>query len=75
MNTNKKVLTRNVTKEECPWLDEDVCKGDIVFIYTGPTYGCISSGIAVSSVENETPFFELPTDVLTNIEDVQHGSR
>jgi len=35
-------LTRNVTKEECDWLDRDYKKGETLFAYNGCTYGCVS---------------------------------
>jgi hypothetical protein len=55
-------LIRNVTKKECSWLDRDYLTGEEVFEYSGHTYGCISSGIACSEQDGETPFFELPID-------------
>lgn len=63
------VLTRNVTKKECPWLDKAFKKGAVVYEYDGYTYGCISwNGKAFTEKENETPFFELPNDAVS-----QHG--
>lgn len=57
----KYILTRDVTTAECPWLERDYKKGEMVFEYHGYTYGCVSyDGIAFTMVENETPFFELP---------------
>lgn len=62
--TTLKVI-RDVTTEECHWLDETVKEGTVVFRYHGYTYGCItSSGVAVSLVEGETPFFEMPRSAL-----------
>lgn len=61
----KYIVSRNVTKEECSWLEENIEEGTDVFSYNGCTYGCIShSGIAVSLIENEGPFFELPKNAL-----------
>lgn len=62
-------LTRDVTKEECHWLDEDRKKGTIVYEYVGHTYGCISPhGIAVTSnPDGDIPFFELPHTALIRI--------
>lgn len=60
----KLILTRDVTPEECSWLAYTHYEGDEVFAYHGHTYGCISSGIACSEKENETPFFELPKDAV-----------
>jgi hypothetical protein len=57
-------LIRDVTKAECPWLDADLPAGMIVHPYTGCTYGCIGTGIAVSKERGETPFFEVPRDAV-----------
>lgn len=41
-------------------------QGETVYLYHGCTYGCITSrGAAVTFVEDETPFFEVPEDALT----------
>jgi len=62
-------VTRDVTKEECFWLDETVIKGTIVYPFYGCTYGCISdNGIAVSLISDVNPFFELPLNSLEKIE-------
>jgi len=62
----KLYLTRDVTKEECYWLEEDIKAGTVVYEFHGHTYGCISpSGMAVTySEEGDNPFFELPHDSL-----------
>lgn len=57
-------VTRDVTKKECRWLDEDVPAGTTVYEYWGFTYGCVGSGKAVSREPGEEPFFELPRDAL-----------
>jgi|WetSurSiteA1Bulk_404760.scaffolds.fasta_scaffold00195_28 hypothetical protein len=54
-------VTRDLTIDECFWLEKAIPKGTIVFKFYGYTYGCISSeGIAVSFIPNENPFFEVP---------------
>lgn len=59
----KTILIRDVTKEECPWLDQDFKKGKIVYKYNGYTNGCISPDrTAFTEIENEIPFFQLPND-------------
>jgi hypothetical protein len=58
-------LNRDLTSDELPWLSQDCVKGTTVYEYKGCTYGCIDKGIAVSLVEGETPFFEVPLDALT----------
>ena len=68
---SKLMLTRDVTREECPWLSRDIKEGEDVFMYQGYTYGCIAEGVAVCEVEGELPFFELPSD---SLEDSRGGS-
>jgi hypothetical protein len=58
-------LKRDVTKKECHWLDEDMKKGSFVYRYDDYTYGLISpGGVAVTLIDGELPFFELPFDAL-----------
>jgi hypothetical protein len=58
-------LTRDVTREECDWLDWDLPAGKLVYEWTGHTYGAITrEGIAVTEQPGELPFFELPYDAL-----------
>lgn len=59
------ITTREVTQEECPWLDADIPAGTTLWSYSGHTYGCVSSGgVAVVAKAAEVPFFELPADAL-----------
>ncbi len=58
------VLVRDVTTEECDWLDADLEKGKVVYRYDGYTYGVIGRGIAVSDVLDQTPFYEIPRDAV-----------
>lgn len=59
----KFIVTRDIDKEECPWLDETIRANTIVYWYGGYTYGCIGDGgIAVTLEPEQTPFFELPFD-------------
>ena len=61
-------LTRSVLSDECPWLEEEMLEGDIVYEYTGHTYGCITpNGTAVTFEPDKAPFFELPNDSLKEI--------
>ena len=58
-------VTRDVTIEECPWLDREFLNDEVVFEYTDYTYGCISpDGIACCLEAGKEPFFELPADAL-----------
>ncbi len=63
MINKKRVLTRDVKKSECSWLDVDMKKGEIVYLYTGCTYGCCRDE-AYTYQEGKTPFFELPNDAV-----------
>jgi len=59
------ILTRDVTQNECPWLDADLPKGTTVWSYDGYTYHVVSpAGIAVSAKAAEMPFFEIPADAV-----------
>ena len=65
------ILVRDVSVNECPWLERPFKKGEVVFFYDRPTYGCISEkGVAVTEVENKTPFFELPMSALAEDRDL-----
>lgn len=56
-------LVRRVTKQECPWLEEDLETGKVVYKYYGCTYYCITpKGIAVTNEPDKTPFYEIPRD-------------
>lgn len=59
------ITNRDITTGECPWLDEDIKKGTVVYEYEGCTYGCIGKGMACTLIEGEDPFFELPIDCLS----------
>ncbi len=59
-------LSRIVTRNECDWLDRDLPQGTSLYLYKGPTYGCISkTGVAVAREPDETPFFEVPKDAIS----------
>ena len=61
-------LIRDVTMDECKWLQQDFKKGDTIYRYNGCTYGCISpDGSAFTLVKDEEPFFELPNDAVRSI--------
>lgn len=61
----KLVLTRTIDKSVQDWMGDDECypEGTVVYLYTGRTYGCISSrGVAVSLDPYGDQFFEVPKD-------------
>lgn len=60
-------LKRNVTQIEYPWLGRNYKQDKVVYNYEKCTYGCIESGIAVTIIPDEEPFFELPIDSLIRI--------
>ena len=67
-NCKPYILIRDVTQLECDWLERPFKKGDIVYSYTGFTYGCISdTGSAFTLFENKYPFFELPNDAVEQL--------
>lgn len=65
------IATREVTRQEAPWLSEDVPKGSVLTVFTGQTHGTISrAGIAVRWEGSEdAPFFELPLSALAEYQD------
>ena len=57
-------LNRDVTMKECYWIDKDYSKGTSLTLFTGPTFGCVSSyGKAVLLEENDF-FLEIPCDAI-----------
>jgi hypothetical protein len=67
----KNILIRDVTQEECSWLDRDYKKGEVVYEYYGYTYGCIGRGVAFTETSNETPFFELPRNSVKEVKEIE----
>jgi len=65
----KYILSRDVTIDECNWLSRNFKKGDIVYYFSGFTYGCCSSaGLPFTIEDGETPFFELPKDSVEKLQ-------
>lgn len=63
MNPDRMIVIRDVTKEECWWLQETVPTGTVVYRFWGTTYGVIGNGTPVTyNADGEYPFFELPYD-------------
>lgn len=61
-NTGK--LNRDVTQNECFWLDKDYKKGTPLTLFTGPTFGCVTDeGEPVLLAENDF-FLEIPFDAI-----------
>ena len=62
-------VKREITKEECDWLDNNVKEGTIVYKFSGHTHGIGPNGIAITfypmDEENtNNGFYELPRDAL-----------
>ena len=57
-NDRKRVLLRDLP-------DQELKRGECLYIYWGHTYGCIrDGGVAVTAEPCEYPFFEVPEDAL-----------
>jgi hypothetical protein len=68
MSVGKPVrVTRPVSKNDPHnYAGRKVEKGEVLYTFHGPTYGCVDSwnGIALSEVVDEYPFFEFPLDAV-----------
>lgn len=54
-------ILREITQDECPWLDVTLPKGLEVYRYFGNTHGIIGpAGVAVTLKPDESPYFEVP---------------
>ena len=64
----KFILIREVSQTECPWLRRNFAPGEIVYLFDGATYNCISkNGFPFTEKEGGNPFFELPKDAVSPI--------
>lgn len=64
----KHTLTRDVLQSECKWLKRDFLKGEIVYLFEGATYNCISkNGLPFTKELNTEPFFELPKNAASKL--------
>jgi len=60
------ILNEFLSKDQYPYLDNDMRAGMVVFEFLDQTFGCISpQGIAVSLEKNSYPFVELPIHAVT----------
>ena len=65
----KHILTRDVLQSECKWLKRDFIKGEIIYLFEGATYNCISrNGLPFTIELNTEPFFELPKNAVIEVE-------
>lgn len=58
------ITLREITTDECFWLDKPVPQGTMVVLYTGPTFGVISDGVAVTIPGWGHAFTEIPWDAI-----------
>lgn len=59
------ILTRDIPLRESHWLDREYKKGELVYLFYGSTYGCISkTGLACTFNPGEGPFVQLPKDAI-----------
>ncbi|CAM4161732.1 hypothetical protein FLAN108750_13465 [Flavobacterium antarcticum] len=64
----KYILTRDVLISECKWLQRDFLKGEILYLYEGATYNCISKrGFPFTESLESSPFFEIPQNAVTTL--------
>lgn len=64
----KYILTRDVLVSEYKWLKRDFLKGEILYLYEGATYNCISkNGFPFTKKLDTTPFFEIPKNAVTTL--------
>lgn len=63
-------VTRDITTEECPWLDKPITKGTIVYKCWGYDYGSVDHRVGAFVTFNEEgkyPGFELPLTAIRRI--------
>jgi hypothetical protein len=54
-------ILENLYCTDYNWLHRNIKKGEILNVYVGATYNCISkNGIAVTELTDPTYFFEIP---------------
>lgn len=62
----KHTLTRDVLGSECKWLKRDFLKGEVVYLFDGATYNCITKNGLPFTIDLDTgPFFELPKNAVS----------
>ena len=73
-DTLKLKLSKNISKKEFKWLKRDFKKGELVYLHTGETYGCIGKNGLACTLDGNLPFFELPAGVLSiDYQDKEYG--
>jgi len=61
-------VIKYIAKKKYPWLPHGIKKGTILYSYPSCTYGCISpKGEAITFIEDQTPFYEVPKDSIKKI--------
>ena len=57
-------LNRDVTTNECFWLDKNYKEGTPLVLFTGQTFGCTSDYGEPVLLENNDFFLEIPSDAI-----------
>lgn len=68
MKPQRMIVNRDVpASEDGNFAGRDVARGDILWTFHLPTYGCIDDvrGIAMSRQPGEYPFFEFPRNAVS----------
>lgn len=64
MKEQARKITRDLSERE-NWSGRALKAGEIVYLYRGHTYGCVTpAGQACTFAPAELPFFEVPLDAL-----------
>jgi len=58
-------LSKDVLKKDFKYLNRDFKKGELVYLHTGETFGCIGKNGLACTLDGNLPFFELPAGVLS----------
>lgn len=60
------ILTRDLPAADYDWLDRDLYAGEIMWEFTGCTWGVIDheAGLAASERPGQGPFYEIPYDAI-----------
>ena len=66
----KFIVIQDVLKAEYKWLKRDFKKDEILYLFEGATYNCISkNGLPLSEKRNTNPFFEIPKDAVAAVKE------
>jgi len=69
LETFRVVTIRVITRNECPWLEQDIPAGRELYVTDDPYGVCTETGIPVTDGKNEH-MFEVPSDAVIGILEV-----